>query len=196
MLATAVVSTAALQVAGPPTSRVSNENHAMVTPVLKPGPFRGAAGELQENQRCWIFMHLQKSGGSTIKNMLNRKRRRSEYSIYDSKQWKRGDDFSSAFGRRLARGSTRKIVAGGYPEALRRLPSVESSCRFFTMFRHPISRMVSAYFFCQLHEEDSACASGIVRARHVDLLTFAKHWSNFAVRQFALSFVPAEDVMA
>ena len=73
---------------------------------------------------------------------------------------------------------------------------MESSCRFFTMFRHPISRMVSAYFFCQLHEEDSACASGIVRARHVDLLTFAKHWSNFAVRQFALSFVPAEDVMA
>ena len=164
--------------------------------VLKPDPSRNATSAQEENQQqCWIFMHLQKCGGSTIKKML-KDTWDAECSIYDSWQWKHGDAFSLDLGEKLATGSPWKVMAGGYPEALRRSPSVESSCRFFTMFRHPISRMVSAYFYCQVYQEDAACASEIVRARDVDLLTFAKHWSNFAVRQFALSFVPADDVMA
>jgi len=130
-----------------------------------------------DNNQCWIFTHLQKCGGSTIKDSLKHVWG-AEAGIYDNMRWKIGDEYSLDFGEQLATGESRfKVMSGGYPEALRRSPAVDSTCRFFTMFRHPVSRMVSAYFYCQ------------------DLLTFAKHWSNFAVRQFALRFVPADDVL-
>ena len=199
-LITALVSTAALSKYGSWMSRNLNENHfttllRKTSAGLQPDPSRNAIGAPDDNQQCWIFMHLQKCGGETIKKML-KDAWDSKFTIYDSIRWKFGDDFSLGFGEKLATGSPWKVIAGGYPEALRRSPSVEPSCRFFTMFRHPISRMVSAYFYCKVYQRDTACASDIVRARDVDLLTFAKHWSNFAVRQFALSFVPADDVIA
>ena len=200
-LKTALASIAALSEYGPSMSRGLDESHDTTTllrktsQVLGPDPSRNATGAPEENQQqCWIFMHLQKCGGETIKKML-KDAWGSKFFIYDSMRWKFGDEFLLDFGEKLATGSPWKVMAGGYPEALRRSPSVEASCRFFTMFRHPISRMVSAYFYCQVYPADVACASEIVHARDVDLLTFAKHWSNFAVRQFALSFVPADDVM-
>eukprot|EP00903_Cladosiphon_okamuranus_P009259 g8835.t1 len=144
---------------------------------------------------CWIFMHLQKCGGSTVKKML-KDTWDSRYFVYDSMRWKFGDDFARTFGDKLASGHPWNVMAGGYPEALRGSAAVDASCRFFTVFRHPVARLVSAYFYCQLLEGDVACASNIVRAKDVDLITFAAHWSNFAVRQFALSLVSADDVMA
>ncbi|CAM9522431.1 unnamed protein product [Ectocarpus sp. 8 AP-2014] len=148
---------------------------------------------LASPDQCWVFMHLQKCGGSTVKFML----RRSfgpRYFIYDSNQWKLGDDMSANFGVKLARGETWNVMAGGYTEALRRSEPVDARCRFFTLFRHPIARMVSAYFYCRSTLGDAACASEVVDAKDVDLLTFAKHWGNFAVRQFALGFVPSDGV--
>lgn len=41
---------------------------------------------------------------------------------------------------------------------------------------------------------DQLCASQFVSSRDVDLKTFAKHWGNFAVRQFALAFVSHDEV--
>ncbi len=205
-LKTAVVSTAALPVPGSPaSSRTWDENPSSTRwlrrmsgnePKTGDEEQAGEEGEVDPptTDQCWIFMHLQKSGGSTIKAML-KDNWGSEYFIYDSMRWKLGDKFSLEFAERLATGVPYKVMAGGYPEALGRSPSVDSACRFFTMFRHPISRMVSAYFYCRVAPRDVACASEIVRARDVDLLTFAKHWSNFAVRQFALRFVPADDVL-
>lgn len=191
----------------PQTSERHNPRNTGVVPVRTPeGKTKAearsvavtapaASGGSGGSGGCWIFMHLQKCGGSTVKKMLQ-DRWGSRYFVYDSMRWKFGDEFSRGFGEKLARGDDWNVMAGGYPEALRRTAAVDASCRFFTVFRHPISRLVSAYFYCQILEDDVACASNIVRARDVDLLTFAKHWSNFAVRQFALSMVPADDVMA
>lgn len=36
----------------------------------------------------------------------------------------------------------------------------------------------------------------IVKADEVDLVTFAEHWGNFGLRQFALGFKLPEDVIA
>lgn len=41
---------------------------------------------------------------------------------------------------------------------------------------------------------DQLCASDFVSSRDVDLATFARHWGNFAVRQFALALVSYDDV--
>ncbi len=147
------------------------------------------------NNQCWLFTHLQKSGGSTIKDIL-KDVWGAKAGIYDNWRWRFGEEASLDFGEQLATGkSPFNVMSGGHTEALRRSPAVDSTCRFFTMFRHPISRMVSAYFYCQVYPGDEACASEIVRAGDVDLLTFAKHWSNFAVRQFALRFVSVDDVV-
>lgn len=157
----------------------------------------------ERRNKCWIFTHLQKCGGTTVKDILLDSWGGHRYTVYDSVRWKWGDFKTNHFHGRVAGGTAWQVVAGGYTEALRRAATSDditatagATCVFFTLFRHPISRMVSAYFYCQSFPQDSACASMILRARDVDLLTFAKHWSNFGLRQFALNFVSADDVMA
>ena len=144
--------------------------------------------------KCWIFMHLQKCGGSTVKRILKQSFGR-RLVTYDSIQWKSGSELIGRFGDTLVAGDEWDVVAGGYPEALRCLPAVNKKCQWFTMFRHPISRMVSAYYYCKKSSRDIACGSEIVKAEVVDLTTFAKHWGNFALRQFALGLVAVDDVM-
>ena len=100
-----------------------------------------------------------------------------------------------SFGRQLATGKRWNVIAGGYAEALRRSRAAAEKCQWFTLFRHPVPRMVSAYYYCQRSTKDQACASEVVNATDVDLQTFAKHWGNFAVRQFALNLVDITDVM-
>ncbi|CAN0014616.1 unnamed protein product, partial [Hapterophycus canaliculatus] len=60
----------------------------------------------------------------------------------------------------------------------------------------PISRLVSAYFYCKQRGRDELCASTIVKADNIDLHTFAEHWGNYALRQFSLAFVRADEVFA
>lgn len=50
------------------------------------------------------------------------------------------------------------------------------------MFRHPVARVVSAYFYCKKAAVDPLCATSIMRADEVDLLTFVQHWGNFGLR--------------
>lgn len=144
--------------------------------------------------KCWIFMHLQKSGGSTIKGIL-RDSWSPRYAVYDSGNWKEGEQFLGRFGKVLAGGRQWNVVTGGYPEALRRSLAADVRCDWFTLFRHPVSRMVSAYYYCKQTPKDKACASEVVNANEVDLVAFAKHWGNFAMRQLSLSLVSADDVM-
>lgn len=162
-----------------------------------------ATTRLQDDgKKCWIFTHLQKCGGTTLKKILLARFGRPKFTYYDSKEWKLGDKLIGEFQKTLSEGTKYHVIAGGYTEALRRSADITTStagaitCDFFTLFRHPITRMVSAYFYCQVYQSDKACATSILRAKDVDLLTFAKHWSNFGLRQFALNFVPADDVMA
>ena len=146
------------------------------------------------SDKCWVFMHLQKSGGSTVKGILGN-RWGSKLAVYDSVLWKEGDASLEGFGDILTSGDRWNVVVGGYTDALRRSSVVDQNCRWFTMFRHPVSRLVSAYFYCKRTPHDRACASEVVNANHVDLVAFAKHWGNFAMRQFALGLVSADDVM-
>lgn len=53
---------------------------------------------------------------------------------------------------------------------------------------------MSAYFYCQARPWDQLCATVVLDASKVDLITFAKHWGNYGLRQFALSFMKSEDV--
>ena len=140
---------------------------------------------------CWIFTHLNKAGGSTVKSML-KNMWGPQYYNYGGGQWNRGDIFSQSVMEDLVHGQNLNVVGGGYVEALRRSSDVDSQCKWFTVFRHPISRLVSAYYFCKVSR---SCASQLLDAKYVDLVTFAKHWGNYAVRQFVLSFVSIDHVL-
>lgn len=63
-----------------------------------------------------------------------------------------------------------------------------------TLFRSPVSRVVSAYFYCHRNPCDQLCATIVMDASEVDLVTFAEHWGNYGLRQFALASVKSEDV--
>lgn len=149
------------------------------------------------SDQCWIFCHLQKCGGSTVKKIIIDTWDERSRTTYDSWQWKHGDKFTSSVARTIASEHQElKVVMGGYPEALRRTAAaVGDKCKFFTVFRHPIPRLVSAYFYCRLDPSDQLCASEIVSSREADLVTFAEHWGSFAVRQFALSWVTYDEVL-
>lgn len=149
-----------------------------------------ASAKNEVDTRCWIFSHLQKCGGSTVKEMIVH-RWGEDFQIFDNNHWKRGDAFSARYSEILLSGKRWHVSGGGYTEGLRR--HVGDRCTWFTMFRHPVPRLVSAYFYCKGVPTDAACASERVDAKDVDLLTFAKHWGNFALRQFVLSRIDVDD---
>lgn len=84
--------------------------------------------------------------------------------------------------------------------------SFVSSCKndalaLVSVFDHPgsvVTNELHAFLTSRLGRidpSDQLCASQAVSARDVDLATFAKHWGNFAVRQFALALVPHDEVV-
>lgn len=141
---------------------------------------------------CWVFNHMNKSGGQTVKGLLKTwlARKRISPGLYDSLEWKSGAEQAESF---LSMDHT--LIWGAYAEGLRQF-GVPAHCKWFTIFRHPVSRLVSAYYFCQRRFLDPLCAADVVRADEVDLLTFAQHWTNFGLRQFASAFVLPEEVMS
>lgn len=59
----------------------------------------------------------------------------------------------------------------------------------------PISRLVSAYYFCSTYPDDQLCADTPRGANNDDLLGFAEHWGNFGLMQFVLAYVKPEDIV-
>lgn len=151
--------------------------------------YMSARNQRMMDDQCWVYMHLNKSGGSTIKHILSRWS--EKYTTYSSEPWKKGADFAAEQAKQLL-GEELDFIAGGYAEGLR--PFVNNRCKWFTIFRHPVPRLVSAYVYCHDHI-DQLCHTSEVNSSRVDLVTFAKHWGNFGVRQLALSLVNVTEVM-
>ncbi|CAM9646321.1 unnamed protein product [Scytosiphon promiscuus] len=143
-------------------------------------------------ERCWVYTHMNKSGGSTVKTLLLRhiEDELVPHGLISERVYNRGESVLKRF---IHQNYT--ITAGGYTEGLRKFGGGFESCKWFTMFRHPIARLVSAYFYC-MGRNDQLCGSSIMRTRDVDLHTFAEHWGNYGLRQFALSFVPQDELLA
>lgn len=65
----------------------------------------------------------------------------------------------------------------------------------YDLYSSPIPRLVGAYFYCKKAPKDQCCGSGVLQARTTDIKSFARHWSNFGLRQFAQAFVLQDDVL-
>lgn len=91
---------------------------------------------------------MVKSGGTTTKSMMRGFGRRNKvmHSEFANARWLEGGT-----GKRAAEGIMRRgkgIIYGGYAEALRQIEGSDR-CKWFTIFRHPVSRLVSAFFYCK-----------------------------------------------
>lgn len=97
---------------------------------------------------CWVFHHMVKSGGSTVRSLTHRLSARNNIrrAEYANSKWLAGTE-----GRLVAEDIFRTgkgLIYGGYAEGLRSIEP-EGRCKWFTVFRHPISRLVSAFFYCK-----------------------------------------------
>lgn len=86
-------------------------------------------------------------------------------------------DHSESIPATLAVTQTTALVSGnevlGSP-VLRRAPA----CAWFTVARHPIDRMVSAYFYCRQNEDALCGINGIHNARTATIHEFAAYKGN------------------
>lgn len=80
--------------------------------------------------KCWVFSHMNKAGGSTIKYMLEPYAKKHNLSIglYDSSQWQEGTEFAKDF-----LNTKYTLTWGAYAEGLR--PHGGGHCKWFTVFR-------------------------------------------------------------
>lgn len=146
---------------------------------------------------CWIYNHMPKAGGTTVIGMMMNTWG-DRVGHWGSGHWKQGEEkmniYSDSFTDEFEQG-TKNIIVGEPIEALERTSKLANKCQKFTIFREPVSRMVSAYYYCQKIQTDELCGTETVNSRDVDLLTFAKHWGNFSMRQFILSFFSPDTIL-
>ena len=151
------------------------------------------------SEPCWLFTHMQKAGGSTIKDMIFKRwgRRRGAANVYDTKIWRRGQAETDRFVERFMNG-TWDVVYGSAVEGMRHSVEFVGECKWFTVFRHPIPRLVSAFFYCKRVPRDILCAVSTLKAnkKSFGLVDFARHWGNYGLRQFSFGQVGAKDVLA
>lgn len=81
---------------------------------------------------CWVYTHMNKSGGSTVKTLLLRHtaNERVPHGLVKENVYTRG---GSAMKKFLGQNFT--ISAGGYSEGLRPFGGGVEDCMWFTMFR-------------------------------------------------------------
>lgn len=151
---------------------------------------------------CWVFQHLHKSGGMTIRRIMNPPKGDLEEDGdivgYGTDEWRLGRAFwDETLSPQLLHGKRYRVATGGYTGALRLSPGLARGCRFFTVFRHPVNRLVSAFYWCRSpkHSWDPLCASSVMDSTKASLVDFARHWGNYGARQLAMAFIPAEDVL-
>jgi len=101
--------------------------HGARPPSSRP---RGSSHK-QRPKGCWIFTHMNKSGGTTIKGMLQKhaRRIRGTYRVYSQVLFGEGEERLKTF---LSQNAT--VIASGYSEAFRPFGGGER-CKWFTMFR-------------------------------------------------------------
>lgn len=139
---------------------------------------------------CWVFRRNAKSGTSTIARILEDWGERHGIQIAKL-DWETWEDVDKRKGF-LSENHT--LIAGGFQEALYGVGGGRN-CSWLTILRHPIPRLVSAFYYCKYKvPQDIICNDGPLDVRNADFPTFAKFWSNMAMRFIILGFVKPDEV--
>lgn len=144
--------------------------------------------------RCVVYLHQNKAGGTSIKNILrDRLRPRATWTRCSFEDY---DENRCAPPRGYRDGDSERdlVVAGDAVMGLRGEggwlaggAAPRRGCAFFTLFRDPFARLVSSWHFCRASRSDALCGSSALDARNATLPKWAEHWSAFGVTQLALT---------
>ncbi|CAM9583759.1 unnamed protein product [Ectocarpus sp. 12 AP-2014] len=140
---------------------------------------------------CWVYTDMNKAGGTSIRGMITDYAAATSTTVekYTHKQYITGDrGVQTILNRRPS------LIWGAYTEGLRPYATV-LGCKWFTMVRHPIARLVSAFNYCGIVPKDQLCATRIHRPEDGDIYDFAEHWGNHGVVQFALAFEDLKKIL-
>lgn len=178
-----------------PGSKPSVKNSPEIMPPVTNAPIHKSAinephmdgvllppnkSETRRATQCWVFMHMRHSGYDSARRTLVQRWKGKEV-VFDSVQWRRGEEYAAV----LMNQTRWSLIHGGYVEALRR--RVGRTCKWFTLFRHPVARLLSHFHHCQESAGDPLCPMNTLYNRgSLDLFAFAKYWGNQTLRQFAL----------
>lgn len=82
-------------------------------------------------RKCWVFSHMNKAGGTSVKTMLleDADRQKTSYKCYNERWYRQGKTVATEF-----LDSAPTIVVGGYTEGLRGQENLQN-CKWFTMVR-------------------------------------------------------------
>lgn len=155
----------------------------------------------ENSSKCVVFHSQHKSGGATIEQKLSRYPQR--YSGVDSAEWNfckyckfhcdrenwQCENQTCPQESKFTPVENLKVAFKGYTPLLAGTKEWGSAgdgkCVWATMSREPISRLVSAYYYCKLRwGNDPLCGSGALDVSKSTLLEFAKHWGNYLFREF------------
>ena len=164
---------------------------------------------------CIVFHEQHKSAGSTIIHVLRAHgsvalashqvgtkqhaalsdiRRGIALTRCDTATWSL-NAATCSFAKRFAymRSDGGRILMGGYAMALAAHESFHRPrCKWMTIFREPISRLVSSYLYCRRLTKDRKlrpdplCANGVLNASSASIEEWAEHWGNFLLRELLL----------
>lgn len=141
---------------------------------------------------CVVFVHINKSGGQTIKAVLHQHvvgtSRRVAYCAEREYAADRCQSLRYA-GRgslKVGRATEGWVVIGDSTMAL-----FESlgppRCTWLALFRDPASRLVSAWHYCMRSRSDHLCGSSVLDARDATLQAWARHQRGFVFLRLAIS---------
>lgn len=169
-----------IQLLSTPT-RAAEDKPAVVDEATKP---------IARDEGCWVFSRMAKTGSSTLTLILEDWYKRNNYIFraFSPHRWHhlpRGKNF---------RTENTTLVGGAYSEALFALGE-GGECKWFTIFRHPIPRLVSAFYYCKYKRpDDTPCGGGAMDLATADFYSFAELWSNMALLHFITGFVTPNEV--
>jgi hypothetical protein len=96
--------------------------------------------ETQSGNRPLIFIHIPKTGGSTMGQILDRRHDREQIAVYSGVEQVRGDFFHLAAEKQ----ARLRLVRGHMPFGMHEV--FAGPVDYMTMFRHPVERVLSLYY--------------------------------------------------
>lgn len=133
---------------------------------------------------CTVFVHINKSGGQTVKSALYRQHSRSKVGLCSEREYASDQCLKSLpyAGRDSLDGW---VILGDSAMVLS--DRLHNKCTWITIFREPASRLVSSLRFCERSRSDHLCGSSVLDARDANIETWAQHQRGFVYLRLALS---------
>ena len=144
---------------------------------------------------CVAFHAMHKSAGSTfvhVFSMANGIVGGKRYNC-DNQDWDWGSKLCpTAASEQANRTEPRLLCKGHVLSMAQSAPWLRPPCKWVTVFREPVSRLLSAYYYCHKAPGDPLCGSEHFRFRSTafgntsHVAAFAKYWGDFAFREMLL----------